>query len=155
MEIREAESEDAELIAKDFWHPLGKEMENYSELNELKEDADEEAIEEFRKQLEDDKHRIFLLEEGSEEVAFITVKIDERPSRKNGKYLAIINLYVKKGYRGQGYGTKLVEKSRQVAQKENRDYIMVSSEWENERARKFYEKLGFEPKKVKYTESLD
>ncbi|MFC6734010.1 GNAT family N-acetyltransferase [Haladaptatus sp. DYSN1] len=152
MEIREADVGDAAFIATEFWVPLAEEMEAYSELNHLRADAGEHAENGFRRLLKNDTHRVFLLEADGEDVAYILVETGVRSSRRLGAFLSIVDLYVKEGHRGEGFGTALVEKARAVADAEDCDYITVSAEWDNEPAREFYENLGFEEKQVSYAE---
>lgn len=155
MEITEAKKGDEEEIAKDFWHPLGKQMEKYSELNKLKQCAVEDALKAFRKQLEEKEYRHFFLEQDGERKGLITIKIDNRPSREKGKLLEIINLYVKDEYRSQGLGTEMIEHAKELAREKDCDFIRTSAEWKNNGARSFYEKNGFEEKQVKYVDKLD
>lgn len=56
-------------------------MEEYSELNELKDTAKEDSREGFSKLFEDEDTTIFLLEEGDEAIGFMVLKEDEHPSR--------------------------------------------------------------------------
>lgn len=155
VEIRRAEEGDEELLAKEFWHPLATEMDKYHKVNELEEGAEKKAVEGFRDRLENDSYEFFFLEVDGEEIAYMSLEKGERSTRKLGRYIAVIDLYVKKGFRGEGYGTQLIEKAQKYAEEEDADYMMVAAEWENERAREFYLKNGFEEKKVKFVKMLD
>lgn len=155
MEIKEAQLGSEKELARDFWLPLGQQMENYSELNILKDEAVERAIEGFREQLKEGTHRHFFLEENSERRAFITVTIGVRESREKGKYLEIVNLYTKEEFRSRGYGTLLVEHAKSLAREQGCDFVRTSAEWDNKAARNFYEKNGFREKQVKYVQKLD
>jgi len=155
MEIRKAELGDEQKLAEEFWHPLGEEMEDYHPANELKEDCAEDAPEEFRKRIKDEKYSFFFLELEDEEIAYISLEKGKRPSRKLEDYIDIVGIYVKKGFRDQGYGTKLIEKAKEISEESEAKYLTVSAEWENEEAREFYNKTGFEEKKVKFIQMVD
>ena len=152
MEIRKAEIGDEEILAKQFWHPLAKQMEDYHPANKLKEDAAEEGVGEFRERIENNKYSFYFLEDDEMEIGYISIEKGDRVSRKLDKYIEILGLYVKKGFRGQGYGTKLIEKAREIAKDLEADYITVSAEWKNEEARKFYKEKGFEEKQVEFVQ---
>jgi GNAT superfamily N-acetyltransferase len=155
MKTRDATAEDARLLATEFWHPLAKRMERYSDLNELHDDAAEDAIAGFERLLESDDVRVFLREDAGDPVAFVTVELDERPSRERGRYASINDLYVREPHRGQGHGTALVEHAEALADRENCDFLTVSAEWGNEPAREFYRTLDYERKQVTFAKALD
>lgn len=153
--IREAGPEDADLIAEEFWYPLAREMEPYSELNELADDALERARAGFAEVLTDDDRYDFLLEDDGTAVAHISVEVGTRPTRALGRYLGILDLYVDPEHRGQGYGTRLLRRVEALAEAEDCDFVRVSAEWDNAPARAFYERNGYEPKQARYAKSLE
>jgi GNAT superfamily N-acetyltransferase len=157
MEISEATVEDAETVAREFWYPLAKHVEQYSALNAVREDAADHAVDEFEDRIGGDDHRIFLLEVDGDAnpVACITVELGERPSREHGDHRYIGALHVKESHRGNGYGTALVEHAEALADREDCDFLKGSAEWRNEPARNLYESMGYDPKQVTYTKPLD
>lgn len=72
--------------------------------------------------------------------------------RKDEYYLS--NLYIFQKYRNKGYGSKLVEKSKQKARLNNARNILVDIDYGNENLVKFFEKFGFEKSKNKYLKLL-
>ena len=154
VEIRKAEIEDAELLGKNFWHPLAEEMREYHKVNRLEENAAKEAVNGFKDRLKDESYEFFFLEQDGKEIAYISLERGERPTRELGKYIEVIGLYVKEEYRGEGIGTQLMSKARRYAEEKEADYMTVSAEWKNEKAREFYLKNGFEEKKVKFVRML-
>ena len=155
MDVRDATTDDAELLATEFWYPLAKRMEQYSPLNELRDGVAEDAVDAFEAMLQRDDRRIFLREVDDDAVAFLVVELGERPSREHGRYADIVDLYVKDAHRGRGHGTALVEHVEALADRENRDYLTVSAEWANEPAREFYRKHDYEPKQITFAKPLD
>jgi len=155
MAIREATLDDAALLATEFWYPLAKGMEEYSDLNEISDDAAEHAVDGFERLLESDDHRTFLRDVDGDPIAYVLVELDERPSRERGRYVDILDLYVAEPHRGDGHGTALVEHVEALAARDDRDYLTVSAEWENQPAREFYRKRDYEPKQITYAKPLD
>lgn len=156
MDIREATTADAETVAREFWHPLAEQMEQYSDLNALQEDAADDAVAGFESLIGDDEAvRVFLLDVDDEPIACIVVESGTHPSRVHDTYLSINDLHVREGHRGQGHGTALVEHAEALAARENCDFLKVSAEWGNEPAREFYDGHDYEPKHVTYTKRVE
>lgn len=155
MAVREATLDDARLLATEFWHPLAEGMVQYSALNELHDDAAEDAIAGFERLLSRDEMHVFLREDDDDPVAYVSVELGERPSREHGRYADITDLYVKEPHRGRGHGTALVEHAEALADREDRDYLTVSAEWENHDAREFYRDRDYERKQITFAKPLD
>jgi ribosomal protein S18 acetylase RimI-like enzyme len=154
MSIREAELGEEKHIARDYWLPLAHEMEAYSSLNEIKDEAVEEAIQEFQSKLGSEDQKVYIIESEGEEAGFMAVRIGEKAGRIKSKYLAITDLFVKKDFRDQGLGTELIEKAEELAEEEECDCMTVTAEEGNSGAGRLYRKLGFEEKKIKFTKNL-
>jgi ribosomal protein S18 acetylase RimI-like enzyme len=152
--IREATPGEGALIAAEFWYPLAEQMEPYSELNELTDDAVEKATAEFEDLLEADDRYDFFYEEDGAPVGYVSVEVGVRPTRKLGRYADVVDLYVKADYRGEGRGTALLERVESVAEDEDCDVLRVSAEWENDAARRLYERFGYERRQVEYTKTV-
>jgi len=71
-----------------------------------------------------------------------------------GNYAAITELIVTEGAQGKGLGQLLVEEAKRMARTMGCEEIDVSAEVENEKAKGFYEKLGFKKKHADYGMSL-
>jgi len=153
MNIQEAGKEDIEVLSE-LWYSLAKEMEKYSELNDLKSSAKENSRDGFYNLLEDEDTKIFLLEIEDEIVGYMILQEGKHPSRTHEKYISIVDLFVEKEYRSQGYGTEMMEKAEQYAEKQGCDHLKVSAEVKNTEARKFYEKNGYTQKQIKYVKEL-
>ena len=154
MDIRPATHDDAELLATEFWYPLAKQMERYSDLNELHDDAAEHAVAGFERLLDSDDHRTLLREVDDDPVAFAHLEFGEHPSRKRDTYLKIVDLYVEEPHRGDGHGSALVDHAETLAAREDCDFLKVSAEWQNRPARDFYENRDYEPKQITYAKPL-
>ncbi len=152
--IREAKPGEGALIAAEFWYPLAKQMEPYSELDELTDDAVEKATAGFEDLLDADDRYDFFYEEDGTPVGYVSVEIGDRPTRTLGTYAHVVDLYVKEDYRGEGRGRRLLERAESVAEDEDCDFLRVSTEWENDAARRLYERIGYEKKQVTYTKTV-
>lgn len=155
MELVNAGKEELDSYIE-LWFSLAKEMEKYSELNEIIYGNSEEVSKDgFIEQLESDKYTYYLIEEDSETIGFLVLKLDKHASRKYSQYTKIVNLFIKEDQRNQGYGTKAVEEVKQIAQENDSDHVKVSSEWENKGARKFYKDNGFNEKQIEFALKLE
>jgi len=153
MKLVKAEKDDAKVLSE-LWHSLAEEMEKYSELNELAEESQDVAEKGFQEILEKDERKIFLIKEDEKIVGYTSLEHDKHESRKISAYTKIVDLFIKDKYRSQGLGSQAVEKIRELARQNGSDYLEVSSEWKNSRARKFYKENGFKEKQVKFTQRL-
>lgn len=139
---------------KDMWKSLAGEMEKYSDLNKLKDGIDKEVENGFRQKFNDENTRIFVLEDENNLIGYIMIELRENETQINDSSMKISDLYIEDKHRNSGYGTILIEKVENIAEKENIDYIRINSEWENKGARRLYEDLGFSPKKIGYSKKI-
>jgi ribosomal protein S18 acetylase RimI-like enzyme len=154
MNLVEATREDVDLLA-DYWYRLASEMEPYSELNELALDGPGEAVGGIEEHFVDDDDRTpFLLEIDEETVGFVLLREGDHPSRKLGSYVEIVDLFVEAPHRDEGHGTAAIEAVKEIASERGVDYVKVSCEWDNDGARRLYERTGFTEKQVSYAQRL-
>lgn len=155
MKFEEANEDDVDTLVE-LWNSLAEGMEEYSELNELSySDVSEVADEGFRKHLENEDITDFLLRESGETIGFLTLQNGRHPSREYSKYTKIVNIFVKKEYRNNGYGSEAIEKSKQIARENGCDHLKVSFEYHNEGARRFYSDHDFEEKQIESVYPLE
>lgn len=155
MELVDSGRNDLDIYI-DLWFSLAKEMENYSDLNNLiyenKADVSEDG---FIRQFEDEDSTWYLIKKEGEVIGFTTLERGEHPSREYSQYTRIVNLFIRENYRGRGYGSKAIEEIKEIARNQGSDHMKVSSEWENSGARSFYRENGFEEKKVDFAQKLE
>ncbi|MFB6158237.1 MAG: N-acetyltransferase family protein [Candidatus Nanohalobium sp.] len=149
MRIREASLKESDSIVDEFWLPLAREMERYSRFNSLKDDARGRAREAIREKFSEDNYTVYVLEDSEEKIGYISVEKGHRRTRKKDSYAEILSFYVKKDFRGQGYGTELIEHVKKEVE-EDCDYLKLYVESENEKARRLYRREGFKKKQVEY-----
>ena len=155
MELAEATAEDLDALVG-RWYELAKAMEDYSELNELVyADVDEASVSGFRARLDDEDITDYLIVHDDETIGFVTIREGHHPSRQYSSYLRIVNLAIDEDHRGQGHGTAVVERVKELARERGCDHLKVSCEWQNEGARRFYRDTGFQPKQIVYAQPLE
>jgi ribosomal protein S18 acetylase RimI-like enzyme len=155
MELVEADEADLDALVE-RWYELATAMEPYSALNEITYgDAAAVSDDGFRAHLDDPDVTDYLVVVDGETVGFVTVETGERPSRERGRYLDVVNLEIDATHRNEGYGSAVLDRVETMARDDDRDYLTVSCEWNNDGARRFYRDAGFEPKQVTYARSLE
>lgn len=79
-------------------------------------------------------------------VGFITTNIDESPTVfDRPDRLVICDIYIKEPYRGTDLSRELVDRAKMRARETGCPELTLEVGVDNERARTFYEKLGFKP----------
>lgn len=155
MELVEASAKDLDAILT-RWYTLARDVETYSELNELDSaDVEEVAEEGFRTHLEDEAITDYLVVHDGETVGFVTLREGHHPSRQYSHFLRIVNFAIDEDHRNQGHGTAVVERVRALARERGCDLLVVSCEWHNEDARRFYRDRNFQPEQVDYAQPLE
>lgn len=153
MEITEIRVEDIEKVAK-MWLRLAEMMEKHSKLNELDENADEEALEGFQKLFSDDRYTIFKGTQNRQIIGFMVLKKDKQDARKMRHYTKVSDLYIKEQHRNQGNGSKFLQKAEKWAEKQGCSHLKVSTEWKNTEAREFYKENDYAEKQVEYAKII-
>lgn len=87
-----------------------------------------------------------LAESDGDFVGFVSTEIDECPSSfDRPDRLVISDFYVNETYRGTRLARTLIDRARARAHESGCDQFKLEVDVDNDRARAFYEKLGFEP----------
>lgn len=154
MELVEAASDDVDVLSE-YWFALANGMEQYSELNDLAVEGPADAREGFERQLDRDDTTVFLLQAEGTNLGYLTLRAGTRPSREHSAYATVVDLFVEAEYRGQGHGSDAIEGAKEIASDRGCAYVTVACEWDNDGARRFYERNGFEEKRVTYVQRLD
>lgn len=155
MELREATTDDLDALVE-RWYALARSMEAYDELNELAyADADEVPADGFQSLLDDPDVTVSLVVHEDDPIGYVTLREGRHPSREYSRYLRIVDLFVDEDHRGDGHGTRVVERVADLARERGCDHLTVACEWENEDARRFYRDAGFRSKQVEYAMPLE
>lgn len=138
MNIREANAEDIESIANLYvvnWKKtyLGLLPDNF--LNRL---SVNDEIKKWQRYLTKEKHRIFVAYENEIFLGFSACKEDEELN--NCLYLDSLHVY--ETSRGKGVGTKLINTIGNYAYIKGYEHISICVVKGNDKAKRFYEKMG-------------
>ena len=90
-----------------------------------------------------------LYENNGEVVGFILLQAKQRPDFSfmiQNKFCYIMDIIVTKNYRGNGYGTSLMNSAKIWAKEHECAYINLDVLYNNSSAIKLYKNLGFAPK---------
>ena len=146
IEIRKASLADEEDIAV-LIRELGQVMGISGDMNPVS------WYSTLRKMIASPESTFLLAEEGPSKRGLLILLI--LPSLYHGgNYAAITELIVSEGAQGKGLGQMLVEEATRMARTMGCEEIDVSVEVENDKAKGFYEKLGFKKKHADYGMSL-
>lgn len=163
MEFRQLPAEEAAVrrFVEELWFPYQRDLEAAIDDHELAYDIDIVDSEmDFRMDLvESESYQILVtvdLEDGVERdreiaeadgtlVGFIATDVDEAPDVfDRPDRLLVGDFYVHEKRRGEGLASELMERAADRAREAGISELTLDVDVDNERAIRFYEKLGFE-----------
>ena len=101
--------------------------------------------ENWDKELGDPAFEVRVAESGGKLVGYAKLGPPHLPFEPRGEAAELRQLYVVEELKGQGIAQALMDWVIDRARRRRADYLYLSVFTENERARRFYEKYGFEP----------
>jgi ribosomal protein S18 acetylase RimI-like enzyme len=174
-EIRPLSESAVGRFVDELYLPFAREMAEIDAYNAL---ADVETVrartrEYRREQLADGDVRIRVAVDGNggdgndvedgdgrtgdvgELVGYVAAEIDASPPVfARGPTLAVEELYVVSGARGSGLADRLLDRVTEWGRERGCERVGLSVNADNERARSFYERRGFEPRRLKLDHPL-
>lgn len=147
MKIRYATIEDAEMLAgigaETFWDAYH--TDSHLEQGFIKSHiASTFTVDKMRSELEQENIIYLIAENGTEEVGYVRLLPENSRERISGNTpIEISRIYLRKKFWGKRFGSKLLKRCFEEAEKRICDVIWLSVWQYNERAIKFYEKFGF------------
>ena len=176
MEIRRLPVTEAALrrFVAELWLPYHRELAAEVEAHALADRPDDDLIEEnvefYRERFEAEGNRAWVVVESDgldpataspthpdiELTGHVLTSVDEcspvfdRPDR-----LVVGDLYVREPYRGSGLADRLIERAAADARDHGCAEMRLDVAVDNDRARAFYEKLGFEPYREQLTREVE
>jgi ribosomal protein S18 acetylase RimI-like enzyme len=145
VEYRSATGADAaalaELGASTFTDTFG----HLYEPNDLKVFLQNHSPENWDKELNDPAFEVRVAETEGRLVGYVKLGPPHLPFEPRGEAAELRQLYVVEAMKGQGIAQALMDWVIDRARRRRADYLYLSVFTENERARRFYEKYGFEP----------
>jgi ribosomal protein S18 acetylase RimI-like enzyme len=99
----------------------------------------------WTKELNDSGFAVRVAERDGELVGYVKLGPPHLPFEPRGEAAELRQLYVVEEVKGQGVADELIRWVIDRARAQRADYLYLSVFTENHRARRFYEKYGFEP----------
>ena len=131
----------AELGARTFTHTFG----HLYQPGDLQIFLQNHAPEHWNKELNDPAFEVRVAERDGALVGYVKLGPPHLPFEPRGEAAELRQLYVVEEMKGQGVADELIRWVIERARDQRADYLYLSVFTENHRARRFYEKYGFEP----------
>lgn len=158
MEIRVPRDDEIRAFVAELWLPYHRELQSIAERHELADDVDLVAEETAyrRDRFDEDGHRTWIAVDGDDFAGFLTADREGSPSVfARPDRLVVNDIFVREPYRGTGLATALLNRAADWAADRGLDELVLSVHVENDRARAFYRKHGFEPIRQRMAVPLD
>ena len=131
----------AELGARTFTHTFG----HLYQPSDLEIFLQNHTPENWEKELADPAFDVRVAEQNGRMVGYVKLGPPHLPFEPRGEAAELRQLYVIEEMKGQGVADALIRWVIDRARDQRADYLYLSVFTENHRARRFYEKYGFEP----------
>ncbi len=131
----------AELGARTFTHTFG----HLYRPSDLELFLQNHSPENWDRELNDPAFEVQVAEMNGELVGYAKLGPPHLPFEPRGEAAELRQLYVVEEVKGQGVADELIRWVIDRARQRRADYLYLSVFTENHRARRFYEKYGFEP----------
>ncbi len=102
------------------------------------------SVENWANELADPAFEVMLAEDGGRAIGYAKLGPPHLPFEPRGEAAELRQLYVIEGYKGQGVAGALIDWVIERARAQGADHLYLSVFTENHRARRFYERYGFE-----------
>ena len=124
-------------------------METFEEVNteeDMQKYLDENlSIEKLKTELENVNSEFYFAENNGEILGYLKLNFKDAQTEKlEENHFEIERIYVLKAFLGQKIGQILFDKAIEIGREKNLEYVWLGVWEENHRAKKFYEKNGFE-----------
>lgn len=156
LKIRRCSEDEIRDVVEKLWIDLAQERENDHRYNELAaEGVIQSAVEHKQGLVNEDDSAIYLAKKDGELVGYILFSVSDRPPVfKIQQKVSVRELFVKKSYRGEGIGKKLVKRSEKYAEERDISFVSLSVDIPNKEAYGFYKSLDFEQYRRKLAKNL-
>lgn len=131
----------AELGARTFTHTFG----HLYQPADLEIFLQNHSPDNWQKELNDPAFEVRVAELDGELIGYVKLGPPHLPFEPRGEAAELRQLYVVEEIKGQGVADALIQWVIERARDQRADYLYLSVFTDNHRARRFYEKYGFEP----------
>ena len=144
VEYRLADGADAEALAELGAHTFTDTFGHLYESSDLEVFLQNHSPENWDKELSDPAFEVRVVESDGKLVGYVKLGPPHLPFEPRGEAAELRQLYVVEEMKGQGIAQSLMDWVVDRARARRADYLYLSVFTENHRARRFYEKYGFE-----------
>jgi diamine N-acetyltransferase len=141
---RNAEPGDAEAVAALFAQSFVDTFGHLYRADDLAEFLGKATPERFRAEIEDQRYAFWLALDGGQLAGFVKLGPPELPVETPPDTIELCQLYVMKPWHGTGIAAALMDWAVAAAVERGARHIQLSVYVDNHRARRFYERYGFE-----------
>jgi ribosomal protein S18 acetylase RimI-like enzyme len=145
VEFRPATAADAERLADLGAHTFTQTFGHLYQADDLETFLQNHSPENWDKELNDPAFEVRVAESDGRLVGYVKLGPPHLPFEPRGEAAELRQLYVVEEMKGHGVAQTLMEWVIDRARDRRADYLYLSVFTENHRARRFYEKYGFEP----------
>jgi GNAT superfamily N-acetyltransferase len=155
--VRPLREDEIERLVEELWLPFAREMADLDEYNRLvdAESARDHSLSYRHEQFEDDDSRVWVAEADRGWLGYVRASVSAPPPVfDRGPTLQVGELYVVPGARGDGVADALLDRAAEWGEGRGCERVGLSVNAENDRARSFYDRRGFETRRLKLDRPL-
>jgi GNAT superfamily N-acetyltransferase len=157
FDIRPATERDLDALYG-CWHAFAVAMADMDPYDELADRDRRAPQDEYRREaLADDDRRVLVGTDETDTIAgYVTAEREPSPPVfARGDRVNVGELYVRPPHRGEGLADRLLDRVVAWGRDRGCERLSLSVNVDNERARAFYERRGFEPRRLKLDRLLE
>ncbi len=149
MKIKKAKLEDLNQIIE-LWEKYEEFEEKFVDLKKQdyvrkRKEAEKNMKENFKRCIKGNKAEIFVAEDNNEIIGFILISKSKGDDIHDFDFYGEMNYaYIKPEFRGKGIASNFFKKTKKWFKKNNLKYVKLDVNIKNMKARRIYEKWGFE-----------
>jgi len=145
ISFRRATVSDAESIAGLFQHSFIETFAHLYRAEDLQAFLDTKTADRFREELADERFEFVVAEDAGAIAGYVKLGPPGLPVETPRDTVELCQLYVLKPWHGTGVATGLMERALEIVHRKAARHVQLSVYVDNHRARRFYERYGFEP----------
>ena len=145
VEYRAATPQDAQGLAELFIGTFSDTFGHLYKPDDLASFLEAVTPERFRGEIGDERFEFVLATEADQLAGFVKLGPPELPVETPPDTIELCQLYVRKDWHGTGVAAELMQRALAAAEERGARHMQLSVYVDNHRARRFYERYGFEP----------
>ena len=145
LEYRAATPDDADAVAELFTSSFCETFGHLYKPDDLTSFLENVTPERFRNEIGDERFEFVLAVDSKQLAGFVKLGPPELPVETPPDTIELCQLYVLKDWHGTGVAAELMERALAAAERRGARHMQLSVYVDNHRARRFYDRYGFEP----------